>query len=162
MRTNHAGGRAVAAAVPFSAIRDEVSDIAATILREARNLTRPERQLLKDLQREGRYQFKWLGRLAALAARCPSDTAAFAMADRLRAFIGAARPRKRLTLIQAIEDETTAQAAADMAEVKAAIAQSDPGALARCEQSLLEHRAAIEAAIEAVQLRRMELRGAVS
>lgn len=155
---NHVGARAVAAA-QHSAIRDGVREIAARVLAEARNLTLAERQFLKDLQRPERYQARWLGRLVQIAARCPADSDAFALTERLGAFIRAERVRPRLTVVEAVHRETSAQAAADIAEVEAAIRQNDIGVLSRAERHLIDHRAAIDDLLVSVQTRRAELVG---
>lgn len=159
MHTNQREASAVAAVDP-SAIRDEIRAIASKVQREARNLSRADRQFLADLQRPERYQARWLGRLVQLAARCPSESDAFAIADHLKAFIGAARPKPRLSLVAAIEHETSAQAAADVLEMAAALHPNDPGTLCRCERCLTEHQHALDRLIETVQLRRMMLLGA--
>lgn len=161
MSTNHDGGRTVAPG-PFPAIRREISEIAAKTLRAAPSLCQADRQFLKDIQREERYQGRWIARLVELAAKCPSDTDAFALADRFRALIGSRRHRARLGLAEAVERETEAQACADLAEVRAVLAQGNVGVLVRCERALLDHRFAIDELLESVQSRRLELVGATA
>jgi len=153
-----------AAAVAPNGLRREISEIAAKVLAEAQGLTPSDRQFLGDVQREERYQGRWITRLVLLGAKCPEDSDAFAIAARLEAWVRAARAPRRgaLTLRSAIEDETRAQGEADLAELEAAIAQDDVGVLARCERSLLSHRAKLDALLETVQVRRAQLVGATA
>ncbi len=162
MQTNHPKATTVAAAVPFPAIRQEITEMAAAALTGARDLSGADRQFLKDLQRAERYQAKWLARFVSLLARCERDTDAFRFSETLGAFVRAARPRPIVTLSRAIEDETFAQGDADMAELYAVMHQEDESALRRCECALCTHRATIEIAIEAIQTRRIHLAGATA
>lgn len=159
MPTYHEPRSAVAAAGE-PAIRREISEIAAKVQSAAAHLTDADRQFLKDLQRGDRYRWRGIVRLLELAAQCPEDSDAFALADRFRALIDARRPRARITVAMAIEQETRAQGEADLVEVQAALAQNDIGILARCEHALLSHRAKLDTLIECVQTRRLQLAGA--
>lgn len=161
MNSNHATREAVAA-VDEPAIRREISEIASRVQAEGRNLSVGDRQFLKDLQRGDRYQWRGIVRLLRLAAACPSDTAAFAIADRFRALIGAQRPAPRLSIALAIQQETAAQGKANLAEIELAMRQNDPGTIARAEQALIAERAKIDDLIESCQRRRLELSGCLA
>lgn len=163
MQQNHDSSRTVAAGRE-GAIRREITEIAAKVLCAAPNLTCSDRQALKDLQREGdvRYRMRGFIRLLELAATCPEDSDAFALADRFRALTAARRPRPRLTIAVAIERETVAEGAANLVELHLALAQNDLGALARAETALLSQRSALDSLLETVQCKRLKLSGAIA
>lgn len=162
MHTNHEGALAVAAVEP-SAIRDEIIEIARMAQHEAEGITASDRQFLKDLQRhDGRYKAVWIARLVRLLAKCRKDSAAFALGERLNAFVAHARPRRRLTIVVAVTERSKEQAEADIALMHAALAQNDPSALRRAESELIDQRGAVDHAIEAVRARRLTLEGALS
>jgi len=149
--------RPIMAVTASSAIRDDVNTVAAKTLATAPNLTTQDRQFLSDIQREGRYRAQWITRLVALAARCPNDSDAYALAESLRAFVRVRRTVPRPSLAGAMHGETEAQGIADLAQVDVMTRQSDPGVISRAITALFNHRAKIDIAIDALQQRRFEV-----
>lgn len=176
MKNNHDGALAVAAAEP-SAIREEITEIARMVqhalreeeeraVREGRPRSKAvtaDLQFLKDLQRgDMRYKATWLVRLVGLSARCAKDSVAFALGEKLNGFVAIRRPRRHLTLVQAVCERSKEQAEADVAIVHAAVAQNDLGALRHAESELIDQRGAVDHAIDAIRARRLTLEGALT
>lgn len=162
MYNNHEVGGAVAAANASSTRRREfrqhLTDYASLVQAHHPALTDGDRQVLKDIQRPGRYEARWLTRLVELGAQCPDESQAFALSRLCDVWVRARRPkRRRLTLREAIRRETTAQANADPFEMDAGLNAQDAGALARAEAALIEHAAAIRELLDAIHDQQAEL-----
>jgi hypothetical protein len=157
MNTNHDCAETVAAApraVIEANLMAEFKELAGMLLANTPNLTPNDRQRLKDIQRDGRVQARWLVEMVKAAAKCEKDSKAYAIGARINALIASTRPHKpTLTLVQAVCERSKEQAEADVALVHAALAQNDPGALRRAEAELLDQRSAVDHAIAALRSR---------
>lgn len=159
MQNNHRMGRAVAAASAqmHDRLRADINEVAAKTLAVAEGLDASDRQFLKDIQRESRYQFKWITRMVILASRCPDDSDAFALAERLEAWVRRGRNTPVLSIAEALQRETEAQGRCDLAEIRLAQNPTSPSALVHAEVEATRHMAALGAFLATVQRRRTQL-----
>jgi hypothetical protein len=140
-------------------IQREIREIAGVTLANAEGLTDADRQFLKDLRRDDRYSWKGLTRLMALTARCKTEAHRLKFVELLNAFLRASRPTPALSLEEAIEQETIAQADCDVAEMDAIRRPNDEAALRHVEAAALSHRSAIDLVLAAAQTRRLRIAG---
>lgn len=140
------------------ALLKEIARIARATLDALPKPSPSDRQFLYDLQRDDRrLSSTGLARLIALASQCPNDTDAFALSRAFEAITRLNRPRRELSLAEAIERETHAQSAADEAEVHLALHPSDLSALLNAERATAAHLDAERQLLDSLQRRRAEL-----
>lgn len=140
---------------PFGqSVRDAVK-----VARKAKDLTKRERQLLDDLSRsEERYRHTTLEQLCAILARVPDALLRESFSDGVRAAISGYGHRAPASLRDALVTEVAAQAAADPAQLAAALSDDPP--LAAIDAALAatrRHMAAERDMESALASRRFEL-----
>jgi len=162
MQQNHNRAGTVAAVTRTNtevSLRRDITEVAARVLADSPKISHEDSQFLRDVQRAGRYEGRWIVRLVELAAACPNDSTAFALSERFAGLVRARRAPARLSLVQAIREEAAAEAEEDVAVLELAIRQDDPGVVERALAKLTNLRSKLDGLLVAAERRRAELAG---